>query len=97
MLTPRGDAAAWVLAGIVVALVVSACAGPELKSGTPNAAWVQEPLISFGNPDAVADEHCRRYGKSAVYKRDLSDPKSRQADTAQPTGVFLPIRVYDCK
>jgi hypothetical protein len=96
MKTNRASTAVKALAGAAAVLLVSACAQPELKSGTPDAAWVQEPLISFGNPDAVADEHCRRYGKSAVYRRALGDPKSRQPNAADPTGVYLPIRVYDC-
>ncbi len=79
---------------LVACLLLAACARPELLSGTPEGAWIKEPLVSFGSPDRTAEEHCARFGKSAVFRATLSDAAS---GTSGGSGTYLPIRVYDCR
>lgn len=82
---------------VLGSLAVAGCARPELLSGTPDAAWVKEPMISFGNADTPAAEHCARYGKAAVYRGSLADDDADRGKFIGPTGTHVPILVYDCR
>jgi len=53
-----------------------------------NGIWLQESMIDVGSLDAKAEEHCRKYGKQAVYQSTLRD-------TGQ-TKYMMPIRAYKC-
>jgi hypothetical protein len=69
-----------------VALVLAASACVEVIDATPRGIWLREPLISFGDPDAVAAEHCAQYGRRAV-----------KAGRLGPGDYYLPIDAYDCR
>lgn len=78
-------------------LALAGCARPELLAGTPDAAWVKEPVISFGSPETPAAEHCARYGKAAVFRGSLGDDSADRDTVIGPTGTHVPILVYDCR
>lgn len=69
---------------VVLALTAAACV--EVIDAKPSGIWLREPLISFGDPDAVAAEHCAKYGKRAV-----------KAGRLGPGEYYLPIDAYDCR
>lgn len=68
---------------VLLALAASACV--EVVDATPKGIWLKEPFISFGDPDAVAAEHCAKYGRRAVKAGQLG-----------PGEYYLPIEAYDC-
>ncbi len=53
-----------------------------------NGIWLEESLIQVGDLDAEAEEHCRKYGKRAVYQSTLKDTGKKQ--------YMMPIRAYKC-
>jgi hypothetical protein len=72
---------------LVFLLVLATAACVQTKDATPHGIWLQEPLISFGDPDRVAADHCARYGKKAV----------RQGQMGGSSSSYLPVLAYDCR
>jgi len=87
----RGRAAA----ALAILVGLAGC-GPSVLDGDANSVWIQEPVISFGSPTAAAEEHCARFGKTAVYSGRMV---GNQGDWRNKTtrANFTPIDVFDCR
>ena len=71
---------------IAMVLVLTTTACVQVIDATPKGIWLKEPMISFGSPDAIALEHCARYGKRALKSGELG-----------PGLYHLPIEAYECR
>ncbi len=72
----------------VIAAVIAAAGCSSVENETPNGIWIRAPFLGIGDPQATADAHCRKYGKTAVYQ-------GRLGATTNP--VYVPILAYDCR
>jgi hypothetical protein len=46
-------------------------------------------MFNISNPDTTAEDHCRKYGKRAIYQSTLEDTGKKQ--------YMMPIRAYKCQ
>ncbi|MCU0838042.1 MAG: hypothetical protein MUE49_04875 [Rhodospirillales bacterium] len=77
------------LAPLLAIAALAATAGcSSVENETPNGIWIRAPFLGIGDPQATADAHCRKYGKTAVYQ-------GRLGATTNP--VYVPILAYDCR
>ena len=75
---------------ILVALTCVPLLGcSSVLDGDANGIWIQEPMFNISNPDTTAEDHCRKYGKRAVYQSTLEDTGKKQ--------YMMPIRAYKCQ
>ena len=72
---------------VVCCSLLAACASGEVLDASPSGVFVKEPFVGSGDPDAVAEEHCRQYGKEAV----------RDGILHYSEGYFTPIYAYSCR
>lgn len=77
----------WIMA-VIVCLALQGC-GASVLDADANGIWLQEPMFHLGNPDAKAEEHCRQFGKRAVYQSTI--------EARGKTQYYLPIRAYNCQ
>lgn len=61
----------------------------EVVDARPYGIWLQEPMISVGNPDRIAADHCASYGKRAVRTGQLGSGAAGES--------YLPITAYSCQ
>lgn len=77
----------------LVALVALACfsaagcVGSDVLNANQAGVWVKEPLVGPGDPAAVAEAHCARYGKTAVFDSEI----------VAGDGQFRPIHAFRCE
>lgn len=69
------------------AFLLAGCVGSTVVEGGREGVWVREPWFGLGNPDAVAENHCRSFGRNANFTGRLGGGDSK----------FRPIRAYDCR
>ncbi|MCU0893342.1 MAG: hypothetical protein MUD06_03310 [Rhodospirillales bacterium] len=83
----------------VAALSVSGCV--DVVESTPNAVWVEKPLIAFGTVEGKAEAECARYGKRAVFRGSLEErtaPSTGSAAAVSGTKlIYVPIYAFDCE
>lgn len=84
-----------IAAVLLVLVAVAGCS--RVLGSTPDAVWVDDPMITFRSAQSVADEECGKYGKRAVPDTVLSDPDSREKNRPYPSGRFVPISVFRCQ
>ena len=85
-------------AALLVFLICSpltSCSNVVGKS--PDAVWVEQPMISFRSPQSTADKACGQYGKRAVQETVMSDPEGRERTSPAPSGRFVPVHVFRCR
>ena len=84
------------LAVLGLTLLLAGCVRPEQVAATPEGIWIKKPVISVGDPETLASEHCARFGKTAVPAASLT---GNTGDWRQPVerSSHLPILAYDCK
>jgi hypothetical protein len=96
---PLVRAIALVLAALAVAAGAAACV--DVVDSSPQAVWVQKPLIAFGTVEGTAAAECEKYGKRAVFKGVLEhryEPAGGSAAAVTgPRTVYVPIYAFDCK
>ncbi|MDZ3837848.1 MAG: hypothetical protein U0S49_10795 [Rhodospirillales bacterium] len=84
---------------LAVTLATSGCI--DVVETSPNAVWVEKPLIAFGTVEGTAEAECARYGKRAVYRGTLESrtaPSSGSAAAVSGTKlVYVPIYAFDCE
>jgi len=64
------------------------CLDATVIDGNVDGVWLKQPFIGTGNADSVADRHCARFNKTAVYESTLYPERNRN--------YFLPILAYNC-
>lgn len=74
------------LAALTCVTLLGSCS--SALDADANGIWLQESMINVTDLDAEADEHCRKYGKRAVYRSTLRDTGTTQ--------YMMPIRAYNC-
>ncbi len=84
---PRRRALLLPAALLAAAAGLAGCSG-GIEKETPDAVWIREPFLGIGDPQATADAHCRKYGKTAVYQGRLG---------ANTNPTYVPILAYDCR
>jgi len=57
---------------VIVLFGVSSCSGVEVVGADAEHIWIRNPLLSITSSDKLAQEHCTRYGKTAVKENNLS-------------------------
>lgn len=81
---------------VLLSLVVLPGCSRVLET-SPDAVWIDNPMITFRSARSVADEECAKYGKQAVPDTVLSDPEGRSRKNRSPSGRFTPISVFRCR
>jgi hypothetical protein len=87
---------------LLLALVaVSASGCIDVVESTPNAVWVEKPLIAFGTVEGTAEAECARYGKRAVFRGSLEQRTAPSTGSAAAVSgaklVYVPIYAFDCE
>jgi hypothetical protein len=72
---------------LILILAVAGCY--SVQGATPQGIWLKRPFIPLGDPDAIAAEHCARYGKRAELAGQLG--------SGAPSDPYLPIIAYNCR
>lgn len=49
-----------------------ACSGVEIVGANETRVWIRSPVLSIGSSNNLAQEHCAKFGKSAVLESDMS-------------------------
>jgi hypothetical protein len=80
---------------LLVCTLLSSCSNVVGRS--PDAVWVEQPMISFRSPQSTAEKACGQYGKSAVQETVMSDPEGRERPSRAPSGRFVPVHVFRCR
>jgi hypothetical protein len=80
---------------LFVCILLTSCSNVVGKS--PDAVWVEQPMISFRSPQSSAEKACGQYGKKAVQETVMSDPDARKRTSPAPSGRFVPIHVFRCR
>lgn len=87
---------------LLLALAATAVSGcVDVVESSPNAVWVQKPLIAFGTVEGAAEAECARYGKQAVYQGALERRRTPAGGSAAAVSgtrtVYVPIYAFDCE
>lgn len=71
---------------LIVLVWLSSCSGVEIIGKNETNVWIRNPMLSLGDSDDLANEHCAFYGKVAELESDLSVAENSRS-----------ILVYACK
>ena len=74
-------------AALIILLTISGCAdiSSEIVGSDSDHVWIRKPTIGDGGSDIMADEHCARYNKTAVFETEMTISKGKR------------INVYACQ
>lgn len=73
---------------ILACMPLLGCLDATIIDGNVDGVWLKKPFIGSGNADSVAERHCARFDRKAVYASTLSPERNRN--------YFLPILAYNC-
>lgn len=82
----------------LAAILIAGCV--DVVDSSPNAVWVQKPLIALGTVEGRAEAECARYGKRAVYQGTLEHRRVPPGSAAAVSGtrsVYVPIHAFNCE